>query len=263
MSDRCKLTSLPALAAVFLLMWVTSAYGQLVGRPIGDDPAYWWTLTDEITPEQLRTELQSRERSRERLRAAIEAGLHREVPEARFAELGFFIQGRLTPQLVPMWEAFNTWAARLDYVPGWEDTLRRHAGECGLSASGAGQVMSVSRDHNLRTARIMDRLGDKASRFFAEVLRPAQERLGRAEGSRVAKNRDYGRLAAIAGKRAAEVADLHQAWSTDPAAEASLESIQELREILSDADWTALRACLLNTTARDYHRHHFGPEAFQ
>jgi hypothetical protein len=59
------------------------------------------------------------------------------------------------------------------------------------------------------------------------------------------------------------VKELHEAWNTSPAAEASLESIKQLREILSEADWSALRECLSRTTARDYHRHHFGPEALQ
>jgi len=263
MSMKYKTTWTGALAAALLLTLALPATGQLVGRPIGDDPAYWWTLTDEITPDELRAELQSREKSRERLRAAIEAGLHREVPEERIAELGFFIEGGLTPQLVPLWEAFDSWASPLDYLPGWEETLRQHLVDCQLSEGGAAQVMAVSHDHNLRTAKIMDRLGTRASRFFAEVLRPARERLGRAGGNAAVKDREYGRLAAIAGKRAAEVEELHEAWNTDPAAEAALESIKELRQILSDSDWNGLRACLLMTTARDISRHHYGPEAFR
>jgi len=260
---KIKSTWQPALLVVLLLATAIPVHGQLVGRPIGDDPAYWWTLTDEISPEQLREELQSREKSRERLRAAIEAGLHGPVSGEQLADLSFFIQGRLTPELVPMWEAFDSWSSPLDYLPGWEDTLRRHLSESDLSEDGAALVIAVSHDHNVTAAAIMNRLGTKASRYFTEVLKPARQRLGRAAANASARNRDYDRLAAISGKPKTEVADLHTAWNTDPAAEASIAAIKELRRILSDEDWNALRACLLKTTAHDIERFHYGPEAFR
>lgn len=263
MSVEFKRTWTTTLAAALLLTLSLPAHGQLVGRPIGDDPAYWWTLTDQITPEVLRAELQSREKSRERLRAAIEAGLHDEVPEERIAELNYFIDGRLTPELQPMWEALHLWADRFDYYPNWPDDSRTYLVEHGLSPEGVETVMAFSQDYWKVRAGVMQETGPDGGRFAGEILQPAEARMGRRSFRALLKNRDFDRIATMSGKPAVEVKRLYVAWLRDPTAESSIATLREIRGRLSAADWEAFRACMLAVTAPVVQHEGYGEEAFR
>ena len=251
------------LAVVSALVLTAPVLGQLVGRPIGDDPVYWWTLSGEISPEDLREQLQSREKSRERLRAAVEAGMHDEVPADRLDELNYFIDGRLTPELQPMWEAYHRWADLFEYHLNWEHESREHLVDHWLSEEGVETVMAASQDHWKIGTKLREEVSPDGMSFAGEILQPAGARIGRRAFRALLEKRDFGRIAGMSGKPEGEVKRLYAAWLRDPNAEASLATIKELRGRLSAADWEAFRACLLAVTAPVVQHEGYGEEAFR
>lgn len=105
---RARLTF--ALALAFVAPWAGAAAGATEEAPDGPSPL-WWTLTDEITPRELRAALADPELSRERYADAVAAGYAAPVPEASLRSIRLFYTGALTPELVPMWQAFHGFAA--------------------------------------------------------------------------------------------------------------------------------------------------------
>jgi Na+-transporting methylmalonyl-CoA/oxaloacetate decarboxylase gamma subunit len=264
MLENVRLTWRPALLVVLLLATAIPVHGQLVGRPIGDDPAYWWTLTDEITPTELREELQSREKSRERLKAAIEAGLHEAVPEEKMADLNYYIDGRLTPALQPMWEAFHLWGDRFDYYPNWQTTSHKQLVDAGLSDAGVEVVMEISGRYWHTETEIREQVTPGTMEFATRVLQPAEAALGRRGLRAQLMNRDgLKRVAGLTGKTEQEIEALHEAWLRDPMAEASLRSLKELKRRLLPDDWAAFRSNLLRVTAPEIQHEGYGEEAFR
>jgi len=253
----------PILFVVLLLATTSPVYGQLVGRPIGEDPAYWWTLTDEVTPEQLRAELQGRERSRERLRAAIEAGLHDPVPEEKIADVNYFIDGRLTPELQPMWETFHLWGDRFDYYPNWQTISRKHLVDSGLSDAGVEAVMATSNRYWQLETEIREEIRPGTVEFVSEVLQPAEAALGRRGFRALLKKREFSRVAGLTGRPEEQIEKLYQAWLRDPMAEASLRSLKALKRQLLPDDWEAFRHCLLAVMAPAVQHEGYGEEAFR
>ena len=75
--------------------------------------ALWWTLSDEVTPEELREAWRSVAASRSRYLAALGDGA---APEDREA-VRFFLSGALTPELVPMWMALAAFTEGMSEDP--------------------------------------------------------------------------------------------------------------------------------------------------
>lgn len=250
-------------SAVMLCLVAGSAAGQLAIEPAPANSSYWWTLTDEISPAELRHQLQSRRLSRERLTLDVERYRHEPVSDERLAELSIYVNGAVTPELIPMWDAFDTFTFKfltneersrraLDRLRAW-----------GVSAEGADLFEAVTEQHWKLQEEIVEETREPSLRFVHEVVAAAHERIGGQAAERIVRERDFSWLARLSGKSEQTVRGWHRAWLRDPVAEAGRVSVESLRDSLSDDDWQALRRFLLRRVAPEMSYEYFSEGGYR
>lgn len=238
-----------SILTVMLCVVAASAGGQLVNEPPSVNSSYWWTLSDEISPAELRRAVQSRRLSRERLKVDIESNRHDPVSDARLAELSIYINGAVTPELIPLWDAYHRYA--FNFLIDEEHTQQAldRLTEWGVSAEGVDVFETVTDEHWKLHNELVEELREPSSQFSREVLAPTREQIGKSATNRVLEQNDIAGLARLSGKSEATVRAWHQAWRRDAVAETSRVSAEALRESMSDSDWQALRRFLLRREA--------------
>lgn len=235
---------------ILLSLWMSPTSAQYASDPPPVDSPYWWTLSDEVSPQELYDALQSRERNQSRLRQAILNGTYDAIPEGRIEDLSVFIDGRATPELFPMWEVFHAYSYDFDGLPrNYEATARDELKEAGVSAPGIARIVAVAHRNWREEEENNKALHPQRSRFVHEVLIPMDKTVGERGRNRAVMARDFGRMSRAAALDRGEVQDLYEAWKTDVAATVSIASVQELKASLSEEDWEALRAYLLREVA--------------
>lgn len=189
--------------------------------------AGWWTLSDEISPEELRAFHQ----------LVLDKVKHLPV-------------SALTPELVPMWQAFDSFA--LGFVgpsgPRWQLAAPRRLAKYGLSREAAGVVVAAVLRFLSTSDRLQARLQDDQA-AFVEIQRQALAALGRQAYTRALDARDTGLLALMTGHSPARVSELMGVWERDPVAECAASALSFLAAHLDDADWQRLRRFLLHEHA--------------
>lgn len=236
------------------LVSVPPAEGQWMKKPPAADSPYWWTLTDAITPAELRAALQSRQRNRQRLEQAIEDGDYPALPESRIQQISLFIDGTRDPDLIPMWDAFAILAIHLEPSEGDEEAkLRKGLADYGLSPEAIDAVVAAGYTYPDRRLAVIAEV-DREQREFAREVARVEDKLGKKAAAEVIVRQDFDRLARETGMPRGRVADLFETWLRDPRAEASIEGLEGLRALLSPSDWEGLRRYLLETiaTGMDY-----------
>lgn len=253
-----KLSSL----TVMLCVVAAAAAGQLVNEPPPVDSSYWWTLSDEISPAELRRALQSRRLSRERLELDVERNRHDPVSDERLAELAIYMNGAVRPELIPLWNAFNRYT--FNFLTDDEHAQRAldRLLEWGVSAEGAELFETVTHEHWKLEDKLVEEVREPGVRFAKEVLGPAHEEIGETATNRLLAAHDVAGLARLAGKSETTVRAWYQAWKRDPAAEAGRVSVETLRESLSDSDWRALRRFLLRRVAPKVYYEYYSERGF-
>lgn len=235
------------------------AAGQYAHDPPPPDASYWWTVSEELTPQELYAAVQSRERNQERLRQAIRAGHYDAIPESEIETLSLYIDGSYTPELWPMWDLFGSFAVRFaGHRRNYDDTARRELTERGMSAAGASQVVAMAQRARQQQERIRERLGERQVRFARQVVGPAQAALGEERAQRLLDRKDFAQLATVAGMAPQAVESLYRVWRRDPEAEAAVDSVERLRTVLGDEDWQILRDFLREEVAYGLNIDYFG-----
>lgn len=257
---RAWMTGLSIMAMVLVCHPATA---QFAIEPPPASSSYWWTLSDEVSPEELRRQLQSRRLSRERLRADVDAGLHAPVGEDRLAELSVYVNGKTTPELIPMWDAFDRYSFHFYHDKDYGPHAIRELQEWGLSREGAELVTTVAQEHLEIEARVVEETRELELRFAYEVVKTARERIGEEAADRIVREKDFTWLGRLAGVNPDSVRTWHQAWLRDPMAEAGMVSIETLGERLSSSDWGALRRFLLREVALRMHHEYFSKGGFR
>ncbi len=232
------------------LLYVSSAQGQWMTKPPPADSPYWWTLTDCITPAEMRKSLQSRQENQERLRQAIEAGEYPQLPESRIREISLFIDGSRDPELFPMWHAFGDFAFNLNLEENWEEQAREALVLYGISAEGIENVVTTGFNYWDFRGKVIEELGSEPREFADKVLGPVERKLGRRSTADVIVRQDIDRLARETGIERHKLSRLYESWLRDPAAEAGVESLENLRPSLTEEDWEGLRRYLLEEFAK-------------
>lgn len=245
--------------ALVLLPAVLGAQPHKLDRPA--DSPLWWTLTDELTPAELKQLLSDRTLTLQRYDAAVEAGLEQPLPE-RGPEsrecLKYYFHTDLTPELEPMWSAFQVF--QILYLPGEnaeEEHVRaapRDLRRFGVSASGVETILKTATN----TAAAFDSLvAERApkSQEMTILLRELYEDPLRAaavppEGQlyEAIRRKDYGAVAAAVGRPESEIRELvdsHADW--DVAYARIAEALPGLKEELTESDWQGFRRYLLET----------------
>lgn len=246
-SRSCRIGLLTSLLA---LLWLVPASAQYATDPPPVDSPYWWTLTDQITSQELYDALQSRERNQDRLRQAILEGRYEAVPKNRIDDLSLFIDGQRTPELYPMWDAFISYAHRFSGArPNYEEIAEQELSEAGISTAGVSQVIALANRAWSQRQAIIAEVGAEQRRFAYEILGPANKAYGRGRVAEILKRRDFGRLAQASGYDRQSVERLHGVWRLDPSAQAAVDSVERLRTVLSDSDWELFRQYLRTEVA--------------
>lgn len=239
--------SIPTKALALLLLAAALPTGSISAqwyRLLPSDPAspYWWTLSDQVSPAELRRALQEPEAHRERFRNAVRAGKLPGAGEGRADWVRNYVE---SAELVPMWQAFSaydTWFHRSIGYPEAPHDLR----EYGLSEEGAERIVDEIDVHDRRLAAITAETQDQP-RQFAEMLARAGIVNPDHLGTLSPATRDL--IVQATNVSPEQVEKLHSQWRRSPLGEAAVPSLVSLRADLTAADWSAFRTFLLKEVA--------------
>lgn len=236
-----SLTLRIVLLSALMATLVTPVEAQWMVPPPPVDSPYWWTLTDEVSPQELRVALTNPAAVRQRYLAAKEAeGVT--VPPVELTQIDYFITGRLTPELFPMFDAYITLAVQTYHEPG-EERTRELLALYAFSPASADKVISSLLNYM-----------EKRDAAVAEVAPRHQELMEIVRRSRVPlkeafKRGDIDRVVAATGASRDRVAELFPLWNAAPSIETALDSLSSLRQELSEQEWENLRRLLLEEIA--------------
>lgn len=243
-----KCRHLTVLAVALACLAAGTASGQWMLDPPPADSSYWWTLTDGISPKELRATLQSRDDSRERLVRALENGEFPPVRDGRIPEISLFVDGARDPDLFPMWDVFRILANR---ITRHEDELqyRDSMALYGVSQAGRDQIVTAAERYWERRNRTNQELHPLRMKFAHEIMGPLEEKIGRKRATEIVKRRDIAHLAREAGMPRDRVSDLFVAWRRDVSAETATDALEDLKASLPESDWESFRRFLLGEIA--------------
>jgi hypothetical protein len=216
-----------------------------------DTPAsspLWWTLTDDISPQELRRSFRDRQGNLQRYLEALEKGAAEPLPAAQLDYLSYFHSGALHPELLPMWEAFDAFALRFRYHQGWPDKAPRELRAFGISPQGAEAIISRAHQHLASVDRLILEIGDQQGELMA-LARRASEVLGDQAVRMALKEHRPEVIAQATDRPLGQVKKLMDVWEIDPTAASSEELLPELEEVLDSEDWGNLRRYLLREVA--------------
>lgn len=228
----CLLASLCAAAAV----------AQPLDLETPPDSALWWTLTDEITPRELRATYRDRESHLERYQEAVEAGLMDPLSPVSQQALGFFYHRELHPELTPMWVGFAVFATRLDSKNDAE--IKETMQPFGISPGGMEEILVITYQFLQEERELIAETREDAKKFGALVRKAWQAGYSEQE-TRAARNRNDWAFFAPYGQ-ASEEELRRQLWAAErnPPADVSERLLPVLRQQLSSGDWEAFRTYL-------------------
>ena len=249
------------VSALCLLVMLLTVAGDIAAQPhrITNpvDSYLWWTLSDEITPADLKAAWSDRELSLARYDEAVEARLEKPLdPESR-ERLNFYVSLTLTPELSPMWWAFDIFAR--DYLSrtGIPDhVLPADLAGHGISPSGVETIMVAAHGCAADREVLMADLGPKQK--DAQLLirdRLKAERAGTAPPGEpimeAVNERRYDIVASVTGRSAEEIQELVDALADWEAPRRLMaECLPALKLQLTDADWQLFQAYLREVIIR-------------
>lgn len=246
---------------ISLLVLPSVVAGQPLDLDTPEDSPLWWTLTDEITPQELRAIYRDDSAHLVRYQAAVEAGLAVPLNERQKKALKFHYHPTQNPELAPMWSAFSAFATAHLEDDGPSITGERLV-PYGISPGGIDAILSVGEEQfqehlamveeleaeSQEYLRLYRRLDDLA-RAPAEVKQahsvPAARHLTPESLLEAVDRDDVALLAAASGETPAKVARLLWVAKSNPPAATAGENLVTLRARLTAEDWNAFRRFLL------------------
>ena len=244
-----------------LLTWVLSlmvcavvASGQQGGSgppapETAEDSARWWTLTDEITPQELRAIHADVELHKERYREDVRAGKRPLQPKKQMDLLNFYIDGNSHPELFQMWAVFRTFAAGFDQ---YGVDRRKLMTEFGFLTDVQETIAAISIDYLSKRKAIEAKYAEDSDDLL-EFVRLSRETLGE-KGYRIAgKAKDATRLAIATGYSVEKVEKyLKRIWGGErPIKDLTIQTLPLIKEALEPDDWELFRRYLLEVHAPD------------
>lgn len=264
-------TSSPALwrtavLVVALTLLSTVSRGQLHRLDTPTDSPLWWTLSDEISPEQLKALYSDRSLSLARYDDAVEAGLMRPLPDSgkrSRACLIFYRNAQLTPELEPMWNAFrafyNAHLNRAFRGDEYVDAIPRQLEKFGISPRGANVILAAARstksEVESRWTELTPRLDEMT--LLIDKIYSDPERAALAppidQFRAAAEARDYATVASATGRTESEIRELVDSYANwDAPYELVAEALPVLKEDLSERDWQGFRRYLLESVVAEF-----------
>lgn len=226
--------------------------------PAADSP-YWWTLTSELTPQELRTLRQDRAAHQrrfmeDRLGRDDDPFLKRNAEELRraAAEVRVYVNGKMTPELFRLPEVFSVFFLKFEgrFRERNEVDVRDGLADLGLSASAIELIIDVSTKTVIKEEALIAETKDEQAEF-AKILEQALLKVGRERYRKMLHDKDLASLADATGWSEFEVRKLNSVWLRDPTEEVSESTLVALKEALSPEDWRRFRSYLFTEIAPD------------
>lgn len=210
-----------------------------------DDNPRWWTLSDEITPKELRAIHEDRELQKELYREAVRAGTRDPLPEKRMERLHFFIDGSMRPELFQMWSVFDAFAISF----GSEMAQPRASlAEFGFEGQVLEEIVQFCSDYWRQRQVLMTKLMEEAQPAL-EFVRLGREALGEEDFKAANEAEDTTRLAAATGFSVKQIEEIFETRGRTPVQGFAAQALPLLKDILEPADWNRFRLYLLEVQA--------------
>ncbi|MGH9382033.1 MAG: hypothetical protein ACRD2Z_15675 [Thermoanaerobaculia bacterium] len=230
------------------------------------DSPLWWTLTDEISPEQLKALYSDRSLSLARYDDAVEAGLAQPLPdsgERSRACLIFYRNAQLTPELEPMWNAFRAfYNAHLDrefHGDEYVDAIPHRLQEFGISPQGANVIVAAAISTEAEVKRRLPEFIPKLSEatLLIDEIYSNPTRAASAppvdQFRDAMEARDYAMVAGVTGRPESEIRELVDSYANwNVPYELVAEALPALKKSLSEPDWQGFRRYLLETVVAEF-----------
>ena len=227
--------------------------GYWTGPEQPEASAFWWTASDEVSPRALKETLTDPEANEARCQEAVRAGheQHDPSPCSTDSRLAVYVHGSQTPDLMPLWFAFQRLEMRVRMTGySWDPDrpfriLRDRLRGVGVSMEGAeafaaqvGEVIQEIETLNLEARPLRQRL--------YRLRRRAKWILGETGVQRAIDLGNDTLIARASLTRAEEVSRLREVDSTDYREQVWLQATETLKARLSTEDWECLRKYLLD-----------------
>lgn len=207
------------------------------------DSPLWWTLTPDLSPEDLRREYQDPGATLRRYQEAVDAGLEEPRSDEDLARLKFYTHPRIQPEITTFWEALTIFSQHLNRRG--DEAVADDLATSGISKQGQDRIISSLHRLHSEAEDIMSVSGPKQRRFLLLLIEAKKEGHPEAALEWARANEDAEYLAAVTSVPKAELEDLMDAMKISPSQIASEAALLQLKETLSASDWDRLRAHLL------------------
>ena len=226
--------------APFLLVLIAPLF---FSPPASAQPE-WWTLTD-MTPEELRAIHEDRAETEKRYRRLVAEG-KTEAPEdeAEYGRMAMVYLGSDTPELVPLWRAFDGFAGFFRLMPSWHDRAKDELLRYGVSEGGADAVIQYGVFLTDWIQAEIDAASPRIEKWMV-ALREAQRELGEDRYRQAVEARRASYLGSFGGLGEEESQDLMDLWLSNPVKDLKMARLVDLRQQLSEEDWNTFRGFLL------------------
>ena len=226
----------------------SAASGQWMFKTPPASSPYWWTLTDELKPRELRRLLIDKTAHRERYLQAVATGEASPLTTEELSDLSYFVNGQFTPELVRLAEAFDSFMRDFKDQENWFEQTQSRLRKYELSPSGQASILALVEAYNTKRDEMVPEVGELAKRFV-EIMATTERASSRKELKGILKRKSLREMSRISGIPLEEVQQCALAWERDVVEELCYEALGLLSTDLSQADWDAFRRYLLNEVA--------------
>jgi len=245
-----KLARVVGTGAVALLAFLLAANplpAQFHPLDVPADSPLWWTLTDALRPEELRAAHQDTQASLDRYLKDLEAGQAQPLTEEQAKQLTFYVNPQRSPDLVPMWYAFDIFAQFRLPREGVESIVQQ-LGRYEVSEEGKRTVLEIATEHRVEVENAVATLGPLQVEFGRLQLRAVARLDADPNATQVvteaSRRGDVTFLAREGDESEERTRELLAAWNRNPLTEMGERTLPTLKQSLAAADWDALRRYL-------------------
>jgi hypothetical protein len=217
---------------------------------IPSDHPYWWTLTDELSPQELKERLAERHAAIRREAQSRLQDLKRVAGESSTEEQEvqlWFLSGSEDAKLFPMWSAFEAFTSSM-VVHDEKDEREVKLKEFGLSAFAARQVVDFAAQADAESEELYRQAGREAQRL-RKLKQEVASRLPAEQVRQMKVNEDVDFLASAAGVPVEELRTLVRRVHRDPFATTAVPALVALRAAIGEEQWQLFRRYLLEEVA--------------
>lgn len=238
-------------AAVAVLVTFGAALpapAQITDPRVPASSPLWWTLTDEISPGQLKAIHADVKAHRDRFRDALAAGLTIEGYPGEAGDVRFFVNGNVSPELFPLWDAFDAYSGNASMIEDWDRVMAAELLRFGIDPEAAARInaIALAQFEDVDAALVIVK---RDSEEFWKVLDLARDKLGEHGVREKLKVHDHVGIAMAAGTELAHTKKLMNSFTSSPRAAAASPRLEELRQALDDESWGRFRRYLLARVA--------------